>query len=323
MSNINLSEPIKIFLDYSTYNLVPNAGTISATSLLRPTRQFILNKRNPTLRITPPLNSLVASRVGQSVHSSIENVLKNDKYMDRRYGKENYIVNPTEDEDLSKYLNVFYTEIRSNREMEIDGKTITISGEFDVLHNGTLEDFKYTKVFQVMSKTKDEDYKLQLSIYRWLNPDKEIKDIAYISFLLADWKAYESTREGYPPPTESKEYELYSLEETEAIIRELLTQKLADYSEEDLPLCSDKELWMNIPVKTFKYYSKIDSKRATKVFTGDYSDIEANDYLAERGTGVVRQYTPPVIAKACNYCSVKSVCTQYTDLFNNGLIKED
>jgi len=79
----------------------------------------------------------------------------------------------------------------------------------------------------------------------------------------------------------------------------------------ELPKCSDEELWIDPPV--FKYYSNPEKReRATKNFT---SLVDANTYMASKGgKGIVitTQGTP----KRCSYCNAREKCKQAKEYFN-------
>ena len=95
--------------------------------------------------------------------------------------------------------------IETYSEKEIDG--VWISGSFDIVYDGHIMDYKsgYGKTF---SQDKIDKAILQMSIYRWLNQDVEIKDIAYVLFISQSNNAYESY-----------EIELMSIYDTETYIK--------------------------------------------------------------------------------------------------------
>ena len=66
------------------------------------------------------------------------------------------LINPSND-DLYEGCIPVYLEQRSTR--EIAGRII--SGKYDFVGEGRLEDFKTTGVFTYMNNTKDKDYILQ------------------------------------------------------------------------------------------------------------------------------------------------------------------
>lgn len=180
--------------------------------------------------------------------------------------------------------------------------------------DGTLHDFKSTSTFSYTKGSKDEDYRLQGSIYRWLNQDKITDDHMYIEFIFTDWMKARAKADLDYPQTRVYSYriDLYSIEEIEAWmtakIREF--EAAADLSEDEIPHCTDKELWMDAPI--YKYFAnpaKTDG-RSTKNFTTLH---EANAHLATAGKGVV--ITVPGTPKACAYCSAFPLCSQ-KDLYS-------
>src|SRR5690606_28074531 len=118
---------------------------------------------------------LVASRLGSAIHDSIEKV---------------------ETENVTK-------EERLYREVQIEDTTYTISGKFDIMVKEgnvyTLRDIKTTSVWAYIYGSKDNDYREQLSVYRWLaSVDKEINPNGFIDFFFTDWQSVKSKDEGYP-----------------------------------------------------------------------------------------------------------------------------
>jgi len=103
-------------------------------------------------------------------------------------------------------------------ETELDG--IWISGTFDLVYDGNLCDHK-TSYGKAFSQDKLDKAVLQMSIYRWLNQDIHINDIAYVLFVSQSNNIYES----YP-------IELMSISDTEeylkARINEIRTQTIID-----------------------------------------------------------------------------------------------
>lgn len=74
-------------------------------------------------------------------------------------------------------------------EREING--VWISGSFDLVYDGHIMDFK-TSYGKSFSEDKIEKARFQMSIYRWLNPDIYIADIAYVLFISQSNNAYDS-----------------------------------------------------------------------------------------------------------------------------------
>lgn len=290
---------------------------ISATSLLKPTRAIILGNRiEGTGKQVIDISTLIASRMGQAIHESIEQSwrhgnlsLLSEAGVPKKIA-ENIHVDPIEP---TKGVDVYF-EQRAFK--ELDGWVI--SGQFDAVLNGQVIDFKSTGTYTFTAGNKDDDYSTQGSIYRWLNPELITKPTMAINFIFKDWSPLKAKITSDYPKAQivSKIYPLMSTEETEqfilAKIRELDLYWEAE--EKDLPICSDAELWRSDPV--YKYYAKEDSVRATKVF----EDLSAaNMFLAsKKNVGLIRTF--PSKARACKYCTARPICGQYRDLLDKGEI---
>lgn len=307
LHNIDIS--MAVWLVHDDYDFLPRERAISATALLKPTRQIILSGR-VTGKSLEDLSGRISMRLGHAIHDSIEHAWKTgykrslsllglpDKVIDR------FKINP-KPEDLQPGDIPVYIEQRGYRKIG----DWTISGKLDMAVDGRLKDAKSTSVFSFIKGNKDENYRLQLSFYRWLHSDKITQDEGDIQFVFTDWqKSMVNTIPGYPPiRIVNHTVSLYSEEETETLIASKLEDlvRYQDASQDALPRCTDEELWRSEPV--YKYYSdptKTDG-RATKNFN---SLIEANNHLAEKRKGVVK--TVPGQVKACLYCRAFEICEQ-------------
>ena len=279
--------------DKYDYNYEPN--TISATTLLKPVRAHIISGRHAG-ELQIDVSELIASKYGNAIHDSVERI---------------------DTPGVQK-------EQRTTRKIDIDGAEYTVTGKYDILveENGvhTLRDMKSTSVWSFIYGGKDDDYRHQLSIYRWLlSQDKNVNPVAYIDFFFTDWQSVKArTEQGYPGQRIQAGYkiDLLSLEDTEALIRAKLTvlQNFRDTPDDQLPLCSKEELWAE--EDTFAVY-KIGNKRATKVFD---NKIEAVAFKDSKKLGFVQDR--PGKVKRCGYCSARPWCNQFEQLKKEGLIAE-
>lgn len=325
-SNIPLS--VAVYLATDNYDYEPD--TLSATAFLRPTRQLILARRVPEDLSLVDIMTLVKSRLGTSVHDGIEKAWMNDydrallslgypqKVIDR------VVINP-DPEEVTEDMIPVYMEKRSYR----DFKGYKVSGKFDFVAEGRLEDFKSTGTFTWVNGVKDDDYILQGSIYRWLNPKIITSNEMQINFIFTDWQAFRAkTDEKYPTfPVMGKRFPLLSIPETEAFMAQKIAEieRYKDADEADLPLCTDKELWRKEP--EWKYYK--DPKktaRSTKNFkVADYgSEVAAKAAAYARlakdgGTGIVIENLGEVVA--CKYCPAFPICSQKDELIASGSLK--
>lgn len=314
ITGINL--PLAVWLAADGYDFFPSGKSISATSLLKPVRQILLKERlTPEVRITPDVSDFIASRLGHSIHDGIENAwTRQYEPAMKALGYSQSVIdririNPG---DLEEGEIPVYLEQRSTRKF----KDYEISGKFDMVIDGELQDFKSTSVYTFIKGSKDKDYSLQGSIYKWLNPDKITSDHITINFIFTDWqRAMAKNSSTYPQQrVHAHRVQLMSLDETQQWIADRIRflEANADKEEHELPFCPDEDLWRTPTV--WKYYSnpqKTDGK-STKNFDNEF---DANAHCTKAGKGVVLKV--PGVVKACGYCPCAPICTQ-KDLYEHG-----
>lgn len=296
---------------------------LSVTQLLKPIKQTILARRVPIEAQVADVTSMIQNRLGAAIHDSIEKAwLTNHETALGLLGFGKGIISrvkvnpdPTKlkDGEIPVYL-----EQRSSKEVH----GISVSGQFDFVGDGAVEDFKSTTTFSYIKGTKDDDYIMQGSMYRWLRPDIITKDILTINFIFTDWQKAQarSQPDKYPQSRVTKKvYPLKSYAETEQWVKNRVNQliTLADADEDDLPPCSDEELWRSDPV--YKYYANPEKAnqpgaRSTKNFD---NEAAAKAHLADKGfVGVIK--TVPGEVKACTYCAAFPICKQKDALIRSG-----
>jgi hypothetical protein len=313
-----VSLPLAVWLASDSYDFSSvGRRAISATSFLKPVRQILLRERLTTKNtITPDVADFIASRLGHAIHDSIEAAwvdgyaiaLRKLGYPEKLI--ERVQINPkvVDPEGIQVWL-----EQRTERVL----LGYTISGKFDMVLDGVLQDNKSTSVYTYMLGSKDDDYCKQGSIYKWLNPDKITSDHMNIQFIFTDWSRAQAKQNPKYPQQRVLEHrvELMSIAETEVWMTRKLREleKAADLSEDQLPFCSDKDLWRGDDV--YKYYSnplKTDGKSSKNCASAS----EAAAYMSEKGgKGVVLKVGGKV--KACGYCAAFDICTQ-KELYEHG-----
>lgn len=321
----NISLLMAVFLATDTYDHNLDPFTISATSLLRPLRQLILSSRVPPSQTAADISSQINNSMGTAIHDAIENAWNsNYEHAMKMLGYPAKLIDRIKINPSNDYLKnnpdcvPVYLEQRFKRPLTINGKTFTITGKVDFVAQGRVQDIKTTTAYTYQKGNKAEDYSNQGSIYRWLEPRKIVDDVMSIHFYFRDWQAYKlKSEKNYPPAmVHTKDYLLKSLPETETLITHKLTQydNLKDADENQIPRCTDEELWMDGSV--WKYYKDPDKlTRATKNFD---SPQDAYAHKAEKGCGVVLEVKSP--ARACNYCPAFHACSQKDDLLRAGLL---
>ena len=308
VSSVPLSIAVFLASDFYDYNDDPY--TISATSLIKPLRQLILASRVPEDSNQVDLANMIASRMGAAIHDGIERAWVNNyrKAMEV-LGYPSKIINKIQinpkPEELKEDSIPIYLEQRAYKQV---GKW-TIGGKFDFVGDGRVEDFKSTSVYTAINNTKDNDYILQGSIYRWLNPTLVTKDEMAIQFIFTDWSAAKAkTDPAYPQSRiQQRILKLKSVNEIDAFIQRKLRliEQYWDAPEADIPECSDDDLWRSDPV--WKYYKNpTKMSRSTKNFENKQ---DAYIRLSQEGNvGVVVEV--PGQVTACKYCSGFGLCTQ-------------
>lgn len=316
--NIPLGLALWLVNDEYDYQEIPNY--LSATTLLKPTRQLLLAKEITEDSSEPvDISAFIASRVGTAIHDSIEKAWVSGDVKGRLQSlgippeaADKVVVNPPKGTDLTDIVPVFL-EQRGFKKVG----NYTIGGKFDLCIDGALHDVKTTSVYSYLSGSKDEDYMLQGSIYRWLFPELIVQDYIRILFIFTDWQAcMVGTNPNYPKTrTTYVDIPLMSIADTHKWITNKI-KEIDSYKDKDIseyPLCSPEDLWLTEPV--FKYYSDKNktSGRATKNFT---ELAEARAYAAlkdptNKGCIISFEATP----KRCSYCNVATVCTQKDKYF--------
>lgn len=292
-----LNLPLYIFdwLVNDDYDHSMNPYAISATTLMKPTRASILTKRYVN-QLQQDVSSLVASRLGTAIHDSIEKI---------------------QTPGIVK-------ETRVSRSILLGETLFNITGKPDIQvdnYDGTwtLRDIKTTSVWSYVYRGKDEDYRLQLSIYRWLlSASKQMRDEGYIDFFFTDWQSSKARQDPqYPQQRIYPGYEikLLPLDVTENYILGRLEEleQSRDVPDDDLPLCTMDELWAD--PETFAV-TKHKAKRATKLCT---TEAEAKDYMKQRKIAGYIERRPPKV-KRCKYCAGYEVCSQRKAFTEQGLL---
>jgi len=193
-------------------------GTVSATSLIKPTRELILLERHYD-KIKVQAIKQMWKVLGSSIHAMLEKIPKGD--------------GDTREERLF---------------CEVGGEKI--SGKYDRVLKGTLIDYKVTSAWTLVFGDRKSEWIKQLSILRYLYWTKykiELNDKANIVCIFRDWVKY-MVRGKYPTePSVTVPIKLFSIEKTEKFIesRVKAIQDARKLDDLDLPLCSLEERWWN------------------------------------------------------------------------------
>lgn len=315
----NISLPMAVWLGRDEYNHDDRSNVISVTSLLKSTRQIVLSSRLPSNSSLEDVSNRLASRIGTSLHNSIELAWTENHeqaLLDLGYPKrvvERVKINP-EPNEVDEDTIPIYFEKRTEKQV---GKWI-ISGQFDIIFDGQVQDVKSTSVYTYINKTNDEKYSLQGSLYKWLNPDLITDDRMSIQFIFKDFNANMSKSNPKYPKLPVLEYpvDLMSTMQAEMYVQNKLgeIERYWDTPEPELPACTDEEVWRRNP--SYKYYSKPDAVKASKVFD---NPTEAQQHLSTKGKGEIREVKSEPIG--CKYCPASAICSQFKQYVQNGELK--
>jgi hypothetical protein len=308
----DIALPLAIWLLNDEYDYINNPNYISVTTLMKPIKQIVLAQRVPVEEQSLDLSELIASRMGTALHDSIEKAVNTNMSKALRllgYPKsviDRVFVNPTPEQlSLADDPIILWTEQRTINRV---GKW-TVGGKFDLVADGIIQDYKSTSAYSWMYGNRNEDHRLQLSIYKWLNPDKITEGYGIINYIFTDWmKSTAAQNPQYPPSRLMSK----SLTLTEPHMIQIwiehklgLLDKYSKADEKDMPECTDEELWMSEPA--YKYYADPTktSGRSTKNFD---TLAEANLHCFTKKVGIVK--TIPGEPKRCGYCPAFDVCKQ-------------
>lgn len=316
----NIPLALAVWLVNDDYDYQPEENYISITGLMKPLRQIILAGRpSAGTAEQPDLSDLAARALGNSIHDSVEKAwVKNYVKNLQRLGYPDEViarvrVNPSEEElQTVKDIVPVYIEQRAKKQI---GKW-TVGGKFDMVAEGIVHDNKSTSAYTWVYGGKDGDYKLQGSLYKWLNPDKIFADFIRINFVFTDWaKAQARQNPNYPQARcQALEIPLMEVDEADAWIRNKLSlvEKYIDAPEKDIPQCTDEELWL--PKPSYKYYAD-PAKTSGRSTKNSDTLAEAREYQASKGgKGIIITVQDP--PNRCGYCEAFANCTQKDKYFS-------
>lgn len=319
-NNTGVSLAMAVWAVHDDYDYSKIENYISATSLMKPLRQVVLRARIDWSQQEPEdVTDYLSRAMGNSIHDSIEKAwVKGYRTNLKKLGYpqsviDRVLVNPT-DEELDNHPDPIpiYIEQRSLKTLVVMGKPWIIGGKFDMVSEGIVQDFKTTSAFTWAYGGRNDEHALQGSIYQWLNPEKIREDFIRINYLFTDWQKYMARQNpNYPQHrVEFKDIPLLGIPATEAWLVDKLTNVMHYWNapENQIPLCTDEELWMSDPVH--KFYAKPETAQAGGRCTKKFDSLpEARAHMAAKGgTGII--ITDRGEPKRCDYCDVFSQCSQ-------------
>ena len=295
----NLSQEHAIFAAYHSLlysGNPPREGKLSTTTIIGPVRKAILAIQYPDTGLQD-VSTMMASSKGTAMHAGLTNA-------------------------LVAHNSGYRCEQRIER--EVNGWKI--SGEFDVLTpDKQIKDFKFVSNYNIKQLIEDKEklqpehtledmyihtptyfkFVAQLSIYKFLENDPEIKPYGSILFSLnngSDMGKYTIDQEVTFP--------LRPTEEIEEFLFDRVQQIKDHLAKGTIPLCSDVERGYR-PGEWKLQRMGSTGKMATVRGSKCNSEAELTEFIRRSGKpGDVRIAIPPKYT-LCEYCKFKQVCDQY------------
>lgn len=302
-NNTNIPKELAIFAIFhsASYDGKPTTATnMSVSDFLTPMRKLLYKIKNPPTTELQDVAYIMKSAKGTSMHAGLEAALE--------------------------WYGGYKQEIRS--EKIVDG--VTVSGKFDLidLETNTLKDLKnvsnfaYKKLMEDMQKLQTLDntlniyermkaiptyskYQIQLSMYKWLNPDLNLKPWGDIIFSLNDGPGLER----YPIDNFHR-FPLLLDEEIEAFVKQHIATMKQHLADGTMPLCSDEDRGFKPGSWKLQRVSPTNGALATVRGSIFDNESEFREFVKTKGKlGDVELIQEPTYT-LCNYCAFSSICDQ-------------
>ena len=299
----NIPKELLIFAIYhaAQYDGKPTTATnLSVSDFLTPMRKLIYKIQSPEITELTDVSYIMKSAKGTAMHSGLEAALA--------------------------WYGGYKQEIRSQK--VING--VIVSGKFDLidLETNTLKDLKhvssyaYKKLMLDIEKIKDMDnsmsikerleyiptytkFQLQMSMYKWLNPELNLNPYGDIIFSLNDGGGMER----YPIDNFHR-FPLLLDEEIEEFVVNHLTELKQHLADGTLPLCSDAERGYSPAEYKLQRVSPTNGQLTTVRGSKFDNYTKFREFVVAKGKlGDVEQITEAKYT-LCNYCNYSSICTQ-------------
>jgi hypothetical protein len=178
----------------------------------------------------------------------------------------------------------------------------TVSGQFDVIDHGCLQDYKFTSVWSVIGETKQE-WTQQLNLLRLLaiHHGIDVPQLRIIA-ILRDWTKTKAKIDSQYPQQQvvPVDIDVWPLEYTKTF----MLQRVIAHQDANPPPCTDAERWKRDDVWAVM---KVNLKRAVKLHD---TEQQAKNHVTELGKGHFIQQRPGEYVRCQDYCNVAHRCPQ-------------
>lgn len=224
-NKLNLPKPIYLWLSRSFYDHEAAKDTITATTLIKPVQEIVLCQRHKE-EIEVDAIDQVWSVYGSGIHSGLER-LKDP-------------------------------EVVPIERLKTTVSGMLVSGKFDLIYILRMYDYKVTSVWTLIYKSRLKEWRMQLSIYRylfWRVKNVVLDSVGGIIAILRDWSERELKKKADYPirPIVEVPLRLHSIERTEKWIEtKIAAIRACEWLPDSrLPECSPAERWFNRKTGTF------------------------------------------------------------------------
>lgn len=252
----------------------------SATDLISPPRIVHLKRRHDD-EIVEDVSDRIWSLFGSAVHHVLERSRPMNAFTEER----------------------IYTELSGR----------VISGAADIYDgNGVISDYKTTSVFTAIYGSRIEEWTAQLNIYAYLfrSHGFDVNRIVVVT-MYRDWRSSEAIRmSDYPKGSvEEIELDLWTIEEQREYIQSRLQLMIESESlpDEDLPECTDTEMWAKGESWAVM---KGKNTKASRVLQSE-SEAAAWISVQDKPEQYSVVYREPERKRCDSYCSVSGFCSQF------------
>lgn len=192
-------------------------------------------------------------------------------------------------------------EVEERLFMPVNGWTV--SGQYDVIEDGVLHDYKITSVWSVKGDTKLE-WEQQLNLLRLLAHynDKPIRALRIIA-ILRDWQKSKARTDSTYPQAQVVAVDIPMWPLPWAI--KFMEARVLAHQADTPPPCTDEERW-----KTDNVYAVMKEGRKTAVKLHEDKTI-AITHAAGLGKGHTVVERPGQYRRCAEYCPVSTSCPQF------------
>lgn len=292
---------------------------VSVTQLIAP--QYQIKLRNE-VEVVEDAADRIWSLLGQAVHSVLERAyggrLSKAKFVPREFVprmleamlqagcSEEQMASATEAVSPDYHLTPgdFYRKHGWSTERRVYAQMggLTVSGQYDVIEHGVLQDFKVTTVWSVIGDHKEE-WEQQLNLLRLLAHHNGIEvEALRIVAILRDWSKGRANTADYPSAqAQTVDIPLWSLDRAE----KYMLDRVRAHTSTNPPVCSDAERWKKEDV-----YAVMKEGRKSAIRLHSTSD-DAEAHLEELGKGHSVVLRPGEYTRCFSYCNVSHACPAF------------